>query len=111
VVLSGFSMGGGLAIWLALRGYIRARGFLIVAPYLPYEYVEAPEMTITPSNPLRGYVVVGEQDDPTFGFSEKFTTRIEQAGIPCQRVSYPGLEHDYPPDFDAVLLQGLQFIG
>lgn len=35
VVIGGFSMGGGLAAWLALRNAIPVRGFMLVAPYIP----------------------------------------------------------------------------
>jgi pimeloyl-ACP methyl ester carboxylesterase len=32
-VLAGFSLGGGLAAWLALSGRIEARGLIVVAPF------------------------------------------------------------------------------
>ena len=43
VIIAGFSMGAALAAWMALHGFIKARGFILVSPYLPYEYVEAPD--------------------------------------------------------------------
>ncbi len=60
VVVGGFSMGGGLAIWLPVSGAIEARGFVAVAPYLPDAQSLAPLLDAQPS--LRGYIIVGEND-------------------------------------------------
>ena len=110
VVLGGFSMGVGLAAWMALHGFIKARGFIMASPYLPYKYVEAPEMDIVISNQLRGYVIAGELDEPTFGWSGKFVDRVRKNNIPCEHATYPNMDHEYPPDFNQVLLNALNFI-
>lgn len=110
VVLGGFSMGAGLAAWISLHGHIKARGFIMVSPYLPYKYVEAPEMDIFIPNQLRGYVIAGGLDEPTFEWSGKFVERVRKNNIPCELATYPNMDHEYPPDFEQVLLRALNFI-
>ena len=111
LIIAGFSMGAGLAAWLTLHRYIKARGFIMVSPYLPYKYVEAPEMDIVTPNNLHGYVFAGELDDPTFEWSGKCVKRMHKNNIPCEFSSYPNMDHEYPPDFDHVSLRALEFIN
>jgi dienelactone hydrolase len=110
IVIAGFSMGGGLAAWMTLHGYINVRGFILVAPYLPYEYVEAPTMDVVNAEKLRGYVIVGEQDQPLCEFSGLFRERLMKKNVPCKLVTYPNLDHEYPPDFESALPQALEFV-
>lgn len=110
VVVAGFSMGAGLAAWTTLHGFIKARGFILVSPYLPYKYVEAPEMDIVTPNQLHGYVIAGGLDEPTFEWSGKFVERMRKNNIPCELATYPNMDHEYPPDFKHVLLKALNFI-
>ena len=110
IIIGGMSMGGGLSAWMALHGYIKVRGFILVAPYLPYEYVEAPTMDVVNAGKLRGYVIAGEQDQPLYEFAQLFAARLRIRNIPCELVIYPNLGHDYPPDFETALLRGLEFI-
>ena len=110
VIIAGFSMGAGLAAWTTLHGFVKARGFIMVSPYLPYKYVEAPEMDIVTPNQFRGYVIAGGLDEPTFEWSGKFVERVRKHNIPCELATYPNMDHEYPSDFDNVLLHALNFI-
>ncbi|WP_040447511.1 alpha/beta hydrolase [Ktedonobacter racemifer] len=64
VVLGGFSMGGGLAVWVALTQAIPCCGFVVLAPYLTDEELEKLPAILAQQQPtgLRGYIIVGQED-------------------------------------------------
>src|SRR5260370_2309604 len=64
VVLGGYSMGGGLAVWMALHQSIKTRGFIALAPYLTPAELEALPALLASQKPnnLRGSILVGEKD-------------------------------------------------
>ena len=66
VVLGGFSAGGGLAIHLAVTGAIKARGFIVVGPYLRDLEPLKPYMDTAAAQGMRGYIVMGLQEPPEF---------------------------------------------
>src|SRR5262249_16168181 len=59
VVLGGFSMGGGLAIHMAVTGALKTRGFIVVGPYLRDLEPLKPYLDTAAANGLRGYIVMG----------------------------------------------------
>ena len=64
IILGGFSMGGALALELALGWHIPVKGLIAVAPYVPYKYVdpESKYEDFVQSNSQRGYCIIGKQD-------------------------------------------------
>jgi len=113
VVVAGFSMGGELAIWLALSGTIEARGFIAVGPGGPYMNEPdkwVPLIEASQGRGLRGYLVVGELDvfcyEGTLALAELFKSR----DVPCQLEVHPNLGHDFPPDFWQTLPRALEFV-
>lgn len=109
LVLAGFSQGAGLAILLALHRLLPAAGFIAVAPYLHdvVDMLEQPEQ-ISASR-LRGYLLTGDLD----GHQEMFTqieSLLQKRRVTYQREKRPGLDHDFPADFDQSLDKALQFI-
>jgi predicted esterase len=109
LVLGGFSQGAGLAIWLALQQLLPAAGVIAVAPYLHNVENLAAQPPAPSANRLRAYLLTGDLDQ----HQEKFA-QIEQL-LNARQISYrrekrPGLDHDFPADFDQDLDQALQFI-
>lgn len=113
VVVAGFSMGGELAIWLALSGAIEARGFIAVAPGGPFMREPGcwnPLVEASQSRGLRGYIVLGEQDAFCYDGVQALTTQLWSRGIACQLGMHPNLGHGFPPQFQCGLVRALEFM-
>jgi predicted esterase len=110
VVVGGFSMGGGLAVWLAVSGAIEARGFIAVGPYLEDVALLGPLLAGRPGRKLRGYIVVGDQDHPCYQISQEIAALLQSHDIACELEVHPNLGHVFPPAFDDSLAKGLDFI-
>lgn len=113
VVMAGFSLGGELAIWLALSGTIKARGFIAVGPGGPYMNKPdnwVPLIEASRGRGLRGYLVVGEQDVFCYKGTQALATLLKSRSIPCELEVRPNLGHDFPPDFQQSLARALEFI-
>lgn len=110
VVVGGFSMGGGLATWLAVGGAIEARGFIAVGPYLEDVGQLRRLLEARPDHKLRGYIVVGDQDDPCYQIAQEIMALLQSHDIACELEVHPGLGHVFPPGFEGSLAKGLDFI-
>lgn len=108
-ILGGFSMGGGLAIWLAMTGAVKARGFIALGPYLRDVEKLVSSLETAKTNNLRGYIVVGE-DDHCLPIARRVTELLQGHGIPCEFELRPNLGHTFPPDFKQSLEKALTFI-
>ena len=111
VVLGGFSMGAGLAIWLAMGcADLSARGFLVLGPYLPDVAALEPYLEAAQQRGMRGYIVVGEQDVQCYEVAQQVHKLLNDSGIPCELELRTDIQHNYPGDFADVLERGLAFI-
>jgi dienelactone hydrolase len=112
IVLGGFSMGGGLAIQMAVTGAIKARGFITVGPYLRDLEPLTPYLDRAAANGLRGYIVMGLQEPPEGQeIMRKIEAFLNAHGIPCRVEERPEIAHAFPADFDASLDKALAFLG
>lgn len=111
MVLGGFSMGGRLAAWLALTHLIDASGFILAAPYLDNLEVSEAHIQTSSERGLRGCIIIGEADTDCYAGATKFHERLAACHMDCKLRTYPGLGHDFPPDFEHVLLEALSFVG
>jgi len=112
VVLGGFSMGGGQAIWMALHQSIKTSGFVVLGPWLREAELEALSALLETQKPagLRGYILVGEEDRICLDVSHKVVEIIHAHNLPCELEVIPGLDHSYPEDFAKCMISGLAFI-
>lgn len=112
VVLGGFSMGGGQAIWMALHQSLKTCGFVVLGPYLREEELEALSTLLQTQKPagLRGAILVGEEDTECLAISQKVVELLRAHDLPCELEVRPGLDHSYPEDFAAWVANGLVFI-
>ena len=113
VVVAGFSLGGELAIWLAMSGTIEARGFIAVGPAGPYMREPdnwVPLIEASQARGLRGYLVVGEQDVFCYEGTQALAAMLRSRNIPCELEVHPNLGHDFPPEFQQSLIRALEFV-
>lgn len=113
-VLAGHSMGGELALWLALGGALDVRGVIAVGPGGPL--MDNPEswaelIGIYQGRPLRVYLIYGAADQtiPQENIPV-LADMFSKAGFACEVERLPGVGHDYEPAYIAPFLRGLKFI-
>jgi pimeloyl-ACP methyl ester carboxylesterase len=114
VVLGGHSMGGEVAIWLALTGAVEATGFIVIGPGGPLTDEPdswGPVIEQARGRSLRGYVIVGEQDD-LIAREEilALVDRLNEAGLSTEVEIIPGARHDFVSEYEAPLLRGLEYL-
>jgi dienelactone hydrolase len=108
-VVAGFSMGGGLAAWLALSGTLAVRGFIAVGPFLA-RVDELVPLLEAHRQPLRAYLVASQRDTYCYGVAQNLAELLPRHGIACELELHPDLGHDFPPEFERSLAKGLDFI-
>jgi predicted esterase len=113
IILSGFSQGATLAIYLALKGSLPARGFVAIAPastIMPSHSNEFASFVRAAKNPAsRGWILVGDNDR----FFERINvlhSSMKQNGLESEYIVEKGLGHDYPDDFVLKLGRALDFV-
>ena len=100
--LGGFSQGGGVAVQMALTGDIPVCGFVVVAP--GGGMIDEPDkwqslIDESKNHELRGMIIRGTEDlaIPRDKLHD-LVKMLNNNGIPCKFLEYPGLGHWYPPD-------------
>ena len=115
VVIAGHSMGGFVAIRMALEGMLPVRGFIVNGPGVPYLDEEEKLQKIlsqAKERGLRGYFIIGDKDDAIFADKVvELAEKIKAAGIPCEVEIIPDATHDHNPAYDPALCRGLAFVG
>lgn len=115
VVLAGHSMGGLVAIQMALKGALGVRGFVANGPAVPF--LEAPEeleafLPAARERGLRGYFIVGDKDEDIFVDKiHALAEKLQAAGVACYVEIVPDATHDYVSTYDAALLRALAFVA
>lgn len=109
-LIGGFSMGGGLAAWMALTGEMDVRGFLSVGPYLAD--VDELRQALAKCRPpdVRGYIVIGDADDHCYQVSQGIAALMKEYGLECQLEVHPGMGHVYPENLDESLRKATRFL-
>lgn len=113
IILSGFSQGATLAIYLALNRSLPARGFVAIAPastIIPSHSEEFASFVEAAKNPApRGWILVGDKDR----FFERINvlhSSMKQNGLESEYFVEKGLGHEYPDDFALKLGRALDFV-
>jgi dienelactone hydrolase len=109
VVIGGFSMGGRIALSMALNGDIAARGVIAVAAAVrknPSEQFVPDHISHLP----RVCLIAGERDEPFFEPTLALAEYLTARDIECELSVYPDLDHAYPPNFDGALVNALDFV-
>ena len=114
VVIAGHSMGGLIAIRMALEGLMPVCGFVVNGPAAPYlDEPEVLDRLLVPARDreLRAYFILGEEDDAINTPEVKnLAEKLKAAGISCEVEMVANSTHDYNPAYDPALQRGLAFI-
>ena len=115
VTIAGHSMGGLVAIRMALENMLPVCGFIVNGPAVPYLDEEEDLQKILPLakvRGLRGYFILGDKDDAIFADKViELADKLKAAGIPCEVETIPNATHDHNPAYDPALRRGLAFVG
>ncbi len=111
-VIGGFSMGGQLALWLALSHSLPVCGFVAVGPYLPDLEGWQTLVRGAQGRGLRGYIITGEKDDTIP--HDTLHTLVEWLNaheIPCRVEEIPGVGHGLGAELRESLERALEFVS
>lgn len=114
LVLAGFSMGGEVAIWLALHGEFPARGFVVLGPgggLMDDIEQWQPFIEAAGNRKLRGVVLMGKDDNsiPQDGI-EQLVKMLKAGGVTTKLIKINNLRHEFPADFGKRLSEAVQWI-
>lgn len=109
-IVAGFSMGGGLAAWLALSGAIPARGFVGVNAFLADPRSLIPLLEARGGASMRAYLIASQRDETCYKIALELAALLPKYGVACEIELHPDLGHDFPPEFERGLLTALSFI-
>jgi dienelactone hydrolase len=114
VVVAGHSMGGELAIWLAIKRIIPVEGFIAIGPR--GSLIDDVENWTTflreePDRKLRGYLILGQEDRTVHPENIRILADIlNEAGIPTGIEEIPNVNHDFSVAYEESWLRGLNHI-
>jgi predicted esterase len=109
-VLAGFSMGAGLALWLALEHTIEVRGLICVAPFLSDVEALKPLLAQPENRNLRFYLVASREDEYCYDVAVKLSKIMSDNGIHHKLDIYTDTGHAFPSSFEARVPVALDFI-
>ena len=110
VVIAGFSQGSGMAIYAALSGKLKVRGFIGIGTY--WADPESLRLLAQPARqtkPIRGYFIVGEKDQ-TLNKTREIQKVLNENRIQFDEEVHPDLGHEFPSDFEKSLDKAMDFI-
>ncbi len=111
IIIGGFSAGGRVALYSILKDIIQVKGFILVAPWLPEIDEWAPLLDKIRDKEIKGYVVCGDKDDDCYECTKRFIDLLSSKKISHELKIFKGLNHDYPDNFDGILLDTIEFIS
>lgn len=109
-IVGGFSKGGEMAIWLALKEIIPLAGFIAVNPggsYIEDVILFLPLIENCKTlGQMRGWLLVGE-NDMNLPNVKALHEMLTSHGLNCELIIAPEIAHDFPENFDQILSQAL----
>jgi predicted esterase len=107
ILIAGFSQGSGMAMYMALRGSLAARGFIGVASWWvdPKELIPQGEV----AQRVRGYFITGEKDH-TVETAREIQNVLRENDIQFGQESHPDLAHEFSSDFGQSFEAAIDFI-
>jgi len=112
-IIGGFSMGGGIALWLALTGTLPIRGVLAVAPWLGSQDISLLEQPIAEgkADNLHVTITVSEQDEDCCRVSQGISALLTKRGVKHTLDVTQQAGHAFPDHFGMLLNTMLTRVG
>ena len=110
VVLAGFSMGAGLALWLALEQTIKVQGLICVAPFLSDPDALRTVLADPRNQNLRVHLVASREDEYCYEVAQKLSALFTEHGIKHRLDIYQDIGHSFPSTFESEVPMALDFI-
>jgi pimeloyl-ACP methyl ester carboxylesterase len=110
VILGGFSAGARVALHLILKGSVKVRGVILLAPWLPDLVALEPMLPVLQSEGTKAYLICGDKDTDCFDSSNRLAESMETNDVPFRYCVVNGMGHCYPSDFDQQLRKARSFI-
>lgn len=109
IIIGGFSAGCKVILHALLNDYIKPRGFIFLAPWLPKlsNYNDLIEKLIN----IKGYILCGDKDIDCTLCTKEFINMLSEKKIPHIFRTIKGLNHDYPNNFSEYLNEAISFIN
>jgi predicted esterase len=110
VVIGGFSMGGGFALWAAIHDVIPVSGYIGIGPYIADPESWQSRVGEKKNSGFRSYILVGDQDVGCLPGSQQTKKFMDDAGVACEFELREGLAHEVPSDFGETAKRALHFV-
>jgi predicted esterase len=104
ILIGGFSAGARIALNSILKSYIKVKGCIFVAPWLPE--IDEWEQLFSSSElkNIKFHVICGNKDDDCLDCTLSFVDILKNNNIPHSFTLVKNLNHDYPESFQSDLL-------
>jgi predicted esterase len=110
VVIGGFSMGGGFALWAAINDVIPVSGYIGIGPYISDPETWQAKIEAKQNTGFRAFILIGDQDVGCLPGTMQTKQYLDAAGIPNEFELREGLAHNVPDDFGESAKRALKFI-
>lgn len=111
IVLTGFSMGAGLALRQAFERTLLVNGVLAVAPFLSDVEKLRPALQNPQNREMRVYLVASHEDQYCYEVARELSVLFPEYGIRYQLDISPDVGHAFPSSFEARISDALDFIS
>jgi pimeloyl-ACP methyl ester carboxylesterase len=109
-ILGGFSAGGRVVLHTILKRKVKAKGIILLGPWLPDLVSLEPLIPNLRSAGVRVYLMCGDHDEDCFDSSNRLAELLEENGVSFQHRVVAGMGHSFPPDFEEYLAKARTFI-
>jgi predicted esterase len=110
LVMSGFSAGGRVALHMLLKDAVKAKGIILVGPWLPDLISLEPLIPKLREAKVRAYLVCGDRDRDCFDSTNRLAELLGENGVSFRYRVVVGMGHCYPTDFEDDLARATSYI-
>ena len=93
-----------------LHSVVKARGLILVAPFLPNVESLLPALDSGQGQGLRAHMVASDDDVYCLEVAHKLADLLPRYGIDCRLETYPKLGHSFPPPFESRVPAALEYV-
>jgi predicted esterase len=99
IVIGSFSAGAGPALYAVLKGMVKVRALIFVAPWLPEIDRWTAMLDQLKTKEIPCHIQCGGQDEDCLESSQAFVKQLKKRQIPYTFQLIDGLDHDFPETF------------